>query len=251
MVKVLVTHYLSGEIGNASVTLARQAIELENQWPWDGKEETAERKRAHSEVRRLAIGAVILAVASLEGMLNEFLQNAPERLTRLESVRGHISRLDRPLKHITAEGLRNLIALGAVRELPTNAFDKLRQILEAAGLPELPGDRGIGQHLNALVDLRNELVHNVPTARPHGGSVRQNERDPLENTLRGKYKPSTMVYGGYSFCWERGLSADCARWAVCTMHDVENAWFERIGASVRVETTLDEVISDAPRAPWE
>lgn len=249
MAKVLVTHYISAEIGHAAVTFARQAIELENRWPWDGKD-SPQRSRANGDVRQLTIGAVIVAVAALESMLNEFLEGAPWLLGRLKASQTLLSSNEQPPKHITAHALNKLIALGPIRELDTNAYDKLNLILATAGLQEVEKGSGVGQQLSALITLRNELVHNVPMARPHGKDLRQNERDSLENTLRGKYKPSTIVHGGYSFCWERALSADCARWAVSTMDSVTNTWMERIGASARVGTDYLERVKAEP-APFQ
>ncbi|HZF30399.1 MAG TPA: hypothetical protein VE907_14880 [Gammaproteobacteria bacterium] len=197
---------------------------------------TGERQRAHQKVRHYTIGAVMAAVASLEGMVNEFLDNAL-------SLPGTIR--ERP-SNITDDVIRKLAAINRKKDLRTNALENMNVVLSRAGLAAIEPGSGVGQQVSALIDLRNELVHHVPVAHPHGRSVGQNDLSPIQRTLRGKFKPSTMADPDSSFIWQRCLSADCARWAVLTAEAAENAWSAAIGSNVRSELRLDEVNATPP-----
>jgi hypothetical protein len=246
--RISAKHFLAFEIESAAVTLARHAVEIENRWaPLAAGIERVERERILREVQHYVISAVIVAVAGLEAMVNEFLDRDDLSLRLQKHSTALIESNDNKLWHLAPAAIQQLLALPPTRKIEGNALEKLQLILETAGLPAIPAGHGPGQQLSALIELRNALVHHVPIARPHGRNLTQNERDSLENTLRGKFKLSTLVDDSYTFIWNRCLSADCARWAVLTVERADNEFRIRLGSSICSALTVEEVRGQPPK----
>lgn len=222
--KTLVKDYIATRLGGAAVNLAKRAIEIEAVNRYSGKPTDALDVRArlpHLFVMELAASAVILSVAALEGIINELFAGA----------RGPFGDRIEPEGNLTAAALTRWHEFWQ-REIPGrgyNALEKGQLALALADLPTLPEDRGPAQHVKALVNLRNALVHSEPKFLPHGRTLPKNERAPLEQLLDRKFEPSTMVADSEPFIWKRCLSAGCAKWAVETKTAYVNAVYAAMG----------------------
>ena len=170
--------------------------------------------------------AVIMAVASAEGLLNELLSGARDE--RLQSTRWV------PMANVSKDALKKWSEMWE-SDPRDSLVDKCHTMLEHAGLTPLPRGQGPLQNLEILISLRNELTHSKPVYRAHGISVPRTERDPLERSLLGKFKSSQLLSDKLPFMWQRCLSAGCAQWAVSTEIEFRNALFTILGIPIMAE----------------
>lgn len=218
--------------------MAKHAIESECDWTWHGGAIEKSRGVALDRVMDYATGAIILAVAGVEAMINEMLSGTDSLVRKFNPQ--VVSPFDRPPGNLTIEAVhrwKKLWARDAIRRC--SPLEKIQIALEAADLKVLSEGEGSIQDFRILTRLRNQLVHNVPIPRRHGGPIEQ--RDKLERVLRGKFKPSTVVPESYSFFWYRCLSGDCARWAVYTDSGVTNEFYCRLGIPITSDPNLPDV----------
>jgi len=193
-------------------------------------EPTIQHEIENRRVIEQTIGAVIVGVASVEGMINEIFSEAAGTLPRRDLMRN----VDRKSYMRWAQLWND----GAV-DRGLNALEKCQLALAEANLPPLANDRSAVENMKALIALRNELVHSEPKFRPHGPRLPQRERDPLERKLRGKFKPNQLVPEHAPFMWQRCLGAGCAKWSVETLSAFENEFFAALGIPIHSEIQWD------------
>lgn len=231
MAKLLVSDPIASTLTSASIAYARRAIELSKNSTWDKvSTPTIHHNIENRRVVEQTIGSIVVAVASVEGMINEILAGAADRTERQDLMVN---------VNITAY-LRwaRLWDEGAF-DRGLNAIEKCELALAVADLPPLPSDRQSIEDMKALIALRNELVHSEPKFRPHGADLPQRSRDTLERKLVGKFTHNELVPDHAPFIWQRCLGAGCAKWGVETVSAFQNVFFGVLGIPIRSEILWD------------
>jgi hypothetical protein len=229
--KAFVSDPIASTLSSASIVFARHAVELTKTSTWSGHgEPTIQHKIENRRVMEQTIGAVIVGVAAVEGMINEIFSGAADQTPR---------RL--PMRNVDVKSYARWAQLwnGGAVDQGLNALEKCQLALAEANLPPLPSDRSAVENMKALIALRNELVHSEPKFRSHGTDLPQKERDPLERKLRGKFKPNQLVSEHAPFIWQRCLGAGCAKWSVETLSAFENEFYAALGISLHIEIHWD------------
>lgn len=219
--KAFVNDLIASTLRSASIGFARQAVDLSNASSWDRVSEfTSQHKIENRRVIEQTIGAIIVGVAGVEGMVNEILAGSADGFSQRGSMRNIDEKAYARWARLWNEGAFNR---------GVNALEKCQLALAAADLPPLRSDRKPVEDIKALIALRNELVHSEPKFRPHGSDLLQRERDSLERKLTGKFKLNELVPMHEPFIWQRCLGAGCAKWSVETVSAFENEFFNVLG----------------------
>jgi len=223
--KAFVNDPIAGTLRSASIAFARHAIRLSENCSWDGNSTyTTIHETENRRVAEQAIGAVIVAVAGVDGLINEILSDASDPASPKGNIRNITENAYRRWGRLWTEG-------AFARKL--NAVEKCDMALAVADLPGMPSDGQAVENMKALIALRNELVHSEPKYRRFGHAFAQGERALLERRLNGKFQLNTKVPSNLPFIWQRCLGVGCATWAVDTVSDFENTLFEALGISTR------------------
>lgn len=221
MPKCFHSDLIASTLSSASIAFARRAVELTKASTWRGfGEQTIQHKIENRRVNEQTIGAIIVAVASAEGMINEIFAGAADSFPRRDRMRNVDGKSYARWAQLWNDG---------VVDRGLNALEKCQLALAEANLPPLAGDRSAVENMKVLIALRNELVHSEPKFRPHGPDLPQKERDPLERKVRGKFEPNELVPEHAPFIWQRCLGAGCAKWSVETLSAFENEFFAALG----------------------
>ena len=229
--KHLVSDPIASTLTSASIGFARHAIELSKNCSWRGVGEfTVEHRTQNRRVMEQTIGAIIVAVAAVEGMINEILAGSADGF----APRGNLHNVS-DASYARWARLWN----EGVVDRGLNAVEKCQFALTAADLPPLPSERQAVEDMKALIALRNELVHSEPKFRPHGSDVPQRERDLLERRLASKFPQNDLVPKHAPFVWQRCLGVGCAKWSVETAAAFENAFFAALGIPIHSEIKWD------------
>lgn len=231
MPKALVSDPIASTLSSASVGFAGRAVELSKGRAWRGDGEfTIEHEIPNRRVMEQTIGAIIVAVAAVEGMINEIFAGSADSFPRRDLMSNVDQRSYARWARLWNEG---------VVDRGLNALEKCQFALAVADLPALPNDRSPVEDLKALIALRNELVHSEPKFRPHGSDLTQRERDSLERKLTGKFELNELVPKHAPFIWQRCLGAGCAKWSVETASAFQNEFFSALGIPIRSEIRWD------------
>ncbi len=231
MPKAFVSDPIASTLTSASIGFARRSVELSNASSWDRVSEfTIQHEIENRRVIEHTIGAIIVAVAGVEGMINEILAGSADRFSRRDSMRNVDEKAYARWARLWDKG---------VFDRGLNALEKCELALAVADLPPLASDRQPVEDMKALISLRNELVHSKPKFRPHGLDLPQIERDSLERKLMGKFRENEVVPKHTPFIWQRCLGAGCAKWSVETFCAFENAFFSALGIPFRSEIRWD------------
>lgn len=225
--KAFVSDPIASTLRSASIGFARRAVELSNASSWDKVSEfTIQHKIENRRVIEQTIGAIIVAVAGVEGMINEILAGSADRFSRGNSMRNVDAKAYTRWARLWSDG---------AFDRGLNALEKCELALSVADLPPLRSDRQPLEDMKALIALRNELVHSEPKFRPHGTDLPQKERDSLERKLTGKFKLNELVPKHEPFIWQRCLGVGCAKWSVETVSAFENEFFGALGIAIHSE----------------
>lgn len=193
--------YLSNTHITAAAVFARQAAAVESQYAPDRWAE------AHALDQTYAIGAVLSSVAFLEATINEMFADAAD---------------DIPFEHLKGldggiiEGMKALWQLDIPRTATFPIIRKYEAALAVARRSPLPRGVEPRQSVEALIKLRNALIHHEPvmgatTATPETPS----SPHKLEAALRGRFKESAyFTSAGNAFYPSKCLGHGCAAWAV-------------------------------------
>lgn len=227
MPKAFVSDPIASTLTSTSIVFARRAVSLSSASGWDRVSEfTIQHQIENRRVIEQTIGAIIVAVAGVEGMINEILAGSTDRFSQRDSMKNVDERAYARWARLWDEGA---FSRGV------NALEKCQLALAAADLPSLRSDCQPVEDMKVLITLRNELVHSDPKFRPHGSDLTQKERDSLERKLTGKFKLNELVPKHEPFIWQRCLGAGCAKWSVETVSAFENEFFSALGIAIHSE----------------
>lgn len=175
--------YIAQRIEAASIQLARHATEIENEFIANKDKLTLKQIALHNRVQEYTSGAVIMAVAGVEGMVNELLSESSCDFAR--SIPRSV-----PMRNVSNSAQDRWASLWK-RSVPGkgfNAIDKCQIALTIADLKPLPEDHGSAQDFRLLITLRNRLVHSEPAFIPNGPELRQKK----ETLWKGSSKESSI-----------------------------------------------------------
>lgn len=195
---------LSPELLAAADRLASLALAVHD--------EDVERTR-RDEYRQFVLSAVVMSVASLEAALDNVLIDARDRANDFKS------RLE------LAKAIWPSAGTDGVLKVPIRK--KLDELVARAG--GSPFEKGVRpyQDLDALLRLRNAIVHYTPEWDTREGS----EHKSLEEALKGRFELSPYEAKGSAFFPKRGISYGCAMWSVETVRTMIGELMIRLGLS--------------------
>jgi hypothetical protein len=148
---------------------------------------------AHFELIRTYASACLMSTASsLEALINEYFidPNCQLRATFEDFDREFWAR----------DGVERKPILG-----------KFQHALRLLGLPSIDETGTIFQNANALINLRNSLVHYKPTWDPD-----QPKKASLTSYLAGQYPISPFLTSHDDFITMQSMSYGCCKWAIET-----------------------------------
>jgi len=222
---ISIKEHIAQRLESSAVLFAREATRLEEEFE-KNKDSLGDRKAEYyNRVQEYTSGAIIMAVAGIEGMVNEILSESSTKINRPSVV---------PMHNVTSTSLKrwsNLWEHG-IPGRGFNALEKCQAALHIADIEPLPDDQGSVQNLKLLIILRNRLVHSEPIVTPFGSHLSQGEKAPLERKLLGKFSESSIADPHSPFIWAKCLGAGCARWAVDTSAEFTNDFFAALGIPI-------------------
>ena len=173
--KFLIKDTITAQLGRASIGFARRTLELsEGIDRTEFSELTIQQENRNSRLMEQTIGAVIVSVASIEGLINEILSSPSDRLVDKGNLQNVSDQAYRRWGRLWKDGAFD----------KHNALEKCQLALSVADIEALPRDRGAVQDLKLLISLRNEIVHSEPKYRADGKDLPEKERDKLERSLK-------------------------------------------------------------------
>lgn len=135
MFETLVNDPIASTLTSASIGFARRAVDLTNASSWDKvSEPTIQHQIETRRVIEQTIGAIIVAVAGVEGMINEILAGSTDPLSRRDSMR-----------NVDTKAYARWARLwdDEAFDRGLNALEKCQLALAVADLPPLPSDRQV------------------------------------------------------------------------------------------------------------
>lgn len=169
--------------------------------------------------RSYAIGAVVMAVSALEASINELYLEAVDRNTHA-------------LGALTAEQIAQLEVLWEAVDR-TQILAKYQLVLAVCGKERLAKGAEPHQSADALIDLRNAVVHFKPE-----WDDELDEHARLEKRLARKFDSCVLASRAQGrMVWFPGrcLGAGCAKWAVATVERFVVEFCGRLGIRGRFE----------------
>lgn len=218
-------HYYSADL------FAKAAAELEEQ-------ENRDERGLYARHQAYTSGAVLAAVAFMEGYINELFSHCAGGLGG-SSVHG-LSIDERSL-------LGRLWKRGVPRTARFAVLDKYDIALDLLAKP--PFDRGQEpfQGASALIALRNALIHFEPEFYPvpnlRGDPIPQDVLPDLEKKLHGRFALNPLAYDQFGFFPDKCLSAGGARWAVESSTSLVYAFVKRMGIVERFKDPIASIMS--------
>jgi len=225
--------FIASRLSVAAVNLARLAKEIEDAAQSRG---SPQREASCNRVIEYSAAAVVMSVAAVEATVNELLGMAESKI-KPKSLFVSYSSLSRdPIAQETHKKWAAWWKRGGSER--ADIVSKIDAILEGATGSALDVGRGVGQDVVLLIALRNDIVHAKPLRRPFGRFLFANERDKLEQGLRPKFPPNSLVPKHAPYLWQECLGSGCARWAVLTETALINELFERVGLRLQIKPSV-------------
>lgn len=200
--------HLSGFLASAAALFARQAFAIEK----DHVDEPPE--QVLMDHRSYCLGAIISAVGYLEAAINELYLEAFDRNPNT------FGKADPQLPRLMEEFWPEV----EVHSILT----KYQTALALARVPAYEKDKEPYQSVQALIHLRNALVHYKPE-----WDTDLEEHRKLEARLMGKFAPSTLSAPTQTFIPHKVLGHGCAEWAVRTSTTFLKDFMKRMGLPPR------------------
>jgi len=178
-----------------------------------GQIEIANRDKPLGEFFNDQIGAVsatvMLATASLESNVNEYLCEPEQVFPNLLGESPHL--------------LVQLLEQNSILE-------KYQAVLSFRGIAEYPAGEPPYQDVDALIKLRNALVHFKPEWHDE-----QELHRKIEGRLKGRFEINPAIGDNGVFFPQQCMSYGCTRWVVQTSLDFMRDFSERSGLPNRFE----------------
>lgn len=178
-----------------------------------GEIEIANREQPLGEFLDSQIGAVsatvMLATASLESNINEYLCE-PEKV----------------FPNLSGESPHALVQLLEQKSI----LEKYQAVLSFRGVAEYPAGEAPFQDVDALIKLRNALVHFKPEWHDE-----QELHRKIEGRLKGRFELNPAVGDKGVFFPQQCMSYGCTKWAVSTSLEFMADFSERSGLPHRFE----------------
>lgn len=191
--------YLSIQLVQSAAYFAREA----------GKREannTPPSRPDYLEHQSYVIGAIWMATGFLEAHINELFSDAAECYME------HLNPLDKDVIDLLGRMWRR----GIPKTARYRILEKYEVFLDLANRKGL--DRRVAPYKDAqaMIDLRNTLMHYQPAWMPDGSTAPPQPTDVhrLETQLKGKFKKNPLAGVGSPFYPDKVLGYGCARWCV-------------------------------------
>lgn len=182
----------------------------------------------HPEHRGLAVAAIMLAVAFMEGVINERYEDAHERGHRVQTLPEDTRRL---LAEFWTEGERHV-----------GTLEKYQLALLFKGADRFPRGAEPFQGAQSLILFRNALSHFKPDTHDNEAP------NSLHRRLSGLFAKSTLLGDNDGSAWSVwALAAPAANWAVDTARSFADAWSDRMEVPRHYEVDLANMDRQFPR----
>jgi len=152
---------------------------------------------------------VMLSTASLESNINEYLCE-PEQI----------------FPSLSGESSHSLVQLLEQKSI----LDKYQAVLSFRGIAEYPTGESPYQDVDALIKLRNALVHFKPEWHDE-----QELHRKIEGRLKGRFEINPAIGENSVFFPQQCMSYGCTKWAVYTSLAFMKNFSEHSGLPYRVE----------------
>ncbi|WP_431064830.1 hypothetical protein [Methylotuvimicrobium sp.] len=152
---------------------------------------------------------VMLATASIESNINEYLCE-PEQV----------------FPNLSGESPHSLVRLLEQKSI----LEKYQAVLSFRGVAEYPAGESPYQDVDALIKLRNALVHFKPEWHDE-----QELHRKIEGRLKGRFEINPAIGGNGVFFPQQCMSYGCTRWAVNTSLTFMKDFSKRSGLPYRFE----------------
>jgi hypothetical protein len=181
-------HNLAGHLAASAALFARQALALEKH------DHVNPPEGVWLDHRSYCMGAVVGAATFLEAAINELYLEAIDRNN--QTFEQHMA-LATLLEHVWGE------------VEPMSALAKYQVVLTLAGKPAFPKGEEPYQAIDALIRLRNAVVH----FKPEWDSELEEHRK-LELRLKDRFPVSPFARPGQAYFPNQCLGHGCAAWAL-------------------------------------
>jgi hypothetical protein len=208
-VRIAVTTYLAGTSLQGAAHFARLSKDLEQNSKPPVPDDVSTQHSVY------VISAVLLAVAALEGTINELFADSVAN----PGGRAH------PLPESSRNRLAEAVRLGALERL--QVLDKFQMALILTTGTLFETGRQPYQDAHLLVPLRNALVHYQPEPVVTVGWDK--EMEALEKKLGSKFLPNPLTGAANPFFPNRCLGSGCAEWAAKTAIEFLEIFHSKIG----------------------
>lgn len=205
-------NYFSTHHIQAAAYFTRQAKAIET--------ERAGSTEFSPEHRSYAMAAVFFAVSFLEAGVNELFADASDG--QKERLAG--------LPEDTIILMAEMWHQGIPRTARYPVLEKYAIALSLARRPALNRGQAPWQPAQALVQLRNALVHYEPESIEADSTKQPDEAHPLERTLKGLFAPNPLTSAGNPFYPDKVLGHGCAAWAVRSATGFADAFAKLLGS---------------------
>lgn len=224
--------YFSDYHVRAAAYFARESAGMEREnagRPWGEINETV-----FYEHRACVMGAVLSSAAFLEAAINELFVDAVKH----EAEDPELTPTDppRPVDHLP-RGARKLMAQMWPFDVDRlKILGKYDAALVLNGKPKMDASTRPPQDVDALVALRNNLVHYEPRDIAAGLALNE-ETERMAKKLRDRgFAPNPFfAESGNPYYPDKALSHGCAKWAVDRSIEFADAFFSRLGIVPRYE----------------
>lgn len=184
--------------------------------------------------RACVIGAILSSAAFLEAAINElFVDSVEHEAKETEPTPTDPPRPVDQLPRASRKVMAEVWPFDVDRQRP---LDKYQIALVLSGKPELDTSARPYQDVDALVTLRNNLVHYKPRDIRAGLEPGQ-ETEKMAKRLRDRgFAPNPFFSGsGNPFFPDKCLGYGCAKWAVESSVEFADAFFSRMSIVSRHE----------------
>jgi hypothetical protein len=206
--------YLSWQHLRAAARFAREVRRLEGEHTGG-----APNDELFIEHRSRVIAVVLSSTAFLEATINELFADLAEGST------DHWSQLPEETSSVMAEMWRR----GVPRTARYPILEKYDIALALARKPPLSRGEQPYQDADALIAIRNALVHYEPSWEVATHQPAEGERHKFEKRLSGRFHRNPLTGEGNPFWPDKCLSYGCCDWAVRTALALADECSRRLG----------------------